>query len=120
MPLEFEQLCFVFLGPRSIAKFNKLHLNHTGPTDIITYHHGEILICPQIASRQCKQHGNTFTRELLTYVVHGWLHLAGWNDKTPQQFQEMFEAQERILDAFGLDNLRSRKKLNADFRARMK
>src|SRR5690606_31692329 len=51
-----------------------------GPTDVITFHHGEIVIGVEVASRQAQEYGEPLARELLRYFVHGLLHLAGHED----------------------------------------
>ena len=51
-----------------------------GPTDVITFHHGEIVIGAEVAQRQAAEYGEPFAREILRYLVHGLLHLAGHED----------------------------------------
>ncbi len=83
-----------------MARLNEQHLRHKGPTDTITYQHGEILICPQVAARQGKEHNNSYQNEVLLYFIHGWLHLAGWTDKTPAQARRMAQLQQSLLEKF--------------------
>ena len=55
-------------------------MNIEGPTDVITFHHGEIVIGAEVAQRQAAEYGEPLAREILRYLVHGLLHLAGHED----------------------------------------
>jgi probable rRNA maturation factor len=66
---------------------------------VITFRHGEILVCPEIAKKQARQFGRKTADETLLYGIHGILHLVGYADKTPVAFKKMFAAQEKLLAA---------------------
>lgn len=68
-----------------------------GATDVITFHHGEIVIGVQVAERQAAEYGEPLARELLRYLVHGLLHLAGHEDAEPAGRAVMEAAQETIV-----------------------
>ncbi len=72
-------------------------MNIDGPTDVITFHHGEIVIGAEVAQRQAAEFGEPLAREILRYLVHGLLHLAGHEDEEPTQRDVMHCAQESIL-----------------------
>ena len=77
-----------------------------GPTDVITFHHGEIVIGVEVAMRQAEEYGEPFGREILRYFVHGLLHLAGHEDAEEDGRKAMETAQEEIVSklwAAGLD-----------------
>lgn len=69
-----------------------------GPTDVITFHHGEIVIGAEVAKRQADEYGEPLGREILRYFVHGLLHLAGHEDAEDAERQAMESAQERIVE----------------------
>ncbi|PYI58593.1 MAG: rRNA maturation RNase YbeY [Verrucomicrobia bacterium] len=69
-----------------------------GPTDVLTFHHGEIFISVEMAKRQARVFGNSLVRELQLYIVHGLLHLHGFDDHTPAEARKMEEIQEKILN----------------------
>src|SRR6187455_1045026 len=48
--------------------------------DAIAKVHGEIIISVDTAKRQAAENGESYEREVLRYMVHGLLHLAGWDD----------------------------------------
>jgi probable rRNA maturation factor len=68
-----------------------------GATDVITFHHGEIVIGAEVALRQAAEFGEPLPRELLRYLVHGLLHLAGHEDHHPAARARMEQAQETII-----------------------
>lgn len=68
-----------------------------GPTDVITFHYGEIVIGAEVAWRQAKEYDEPLAREILRYLVHGMLHLAGHDDQTAEDAQAMQQLQERIV-----------------------
>ncbi len=70
-----------------------------GPTDVITFHHGEIVIGTQVAERQATEYTEPLAREILRYLVHGMLHLAGHEDGDPDARKTMESAQETIVSA---------------------
>ena len=77
-----------------------------GATDVITFHHGEIVIGVEVAKRQAEEYGEPFGREILRYFIHGLLHLAGHEDGEEGDGETMEGAQEEIvrkLWAGGLD-----------------
>jgi len=63
------------------------------------YHLGEIVVSFDTAVREAKTRGLTIENELSRYCVHGFLHLLGYDDQTPQQQKEMFQMQEKALSA---------------------
>lgn len=79
-----------------------------GPTDVITFHHGEIVIGTEVAARQAAEYGEPLPRELLRYLVHGLLHLAGHEDADPADRATMESAQEAIVTRLWNDDLQSR------------
>jgi probable rRNA maturation factor len=68
-----------------------------GPTDVITFHHGEIVIGAAVAERHAAAYDEPLARELLRYLVHGLLHLAGHEDAEPAARGKMESVQEEIV-----------------------
>lgn len=63
---------------------------------------GDIVVSIDRAREQADEYGHSFERELGFLVVHGLLHLLGYDHATKEQEQEMFTLQEQILASFGL------------------
>jgi probable rRNA maturation factor len=68
-----------------------------GATDVITFEHGEIVIGAEVAQRQAVEYGEPELRELLRYLVHGLLHLAGHKDEEEDDRARMEAAQEELV-----------------------
>jgi probable rRNA maturation factor len=79
-----------------------------GPTDVITFHHGEIVIGAQVAERQAAEYDEPLAREILRYLVHGLLHLAGHEDEKSTDRATMEAAQETIVTALWTPEFRAR------------
>ena len=89
---------FVWLiSDRRMALLHRRFLAQSGPTDVLTFQHGEIFISVDTARRHARAFGNSFVRELKLYVLHGLLHLHGFDDQTPTEVRKMKTAQEKIL-----------------------
>jgi probable rRNA maturation factor len=89
---------FVWLiSDRRMALLHRKSLGQSGPTDVLTFQHGEIFISVDTARRHARVFGNSLVREFKLYIVHGLLHLHGFDDRTPSEAQKMKAAQERIL-----------------------
>ncbi|MFL6552253.1 MAG: rRNA maturation RNase YbeY, partial [Chthoniobacterales bacterium] len=71
----------------------------SGPTDVMTFQHGEVFISVETARGHARAFGNSLLRELKLYIVHGLLHLHGFDDQTASEAHRMKAAQEKILRA---------------------
>ena len=88
------------------AQVHRDFMNLEGPTDVITFHHGEIVICAAVAQRQAAEYGEPLAREILRYLVHGLLHLAGHDDVDITGQTAMNTAQETIVEELWTSNYR--------------
>ena len=79
-----------------------------GATDVITFHHGEIVIGTEVAKRQAAEYAEPLPREILRYLVHGLLHLANHEDDEPAARLTMETAQELIVAALWTPHLAAR------------
>jgi probable rRNA maturation factor len=94
---KLPEISVLIISDRRIASLNRQFVNEHGPTDVITFQHGEIFISAETARRQARQFRTTPKRELRLYLVHGLLHLHGFNDSTAAGAGEMKKTQERIV-----------------------
>jgi probable rRNA maturation factor len=85
------------ISDRRVALLHRKFLGQSGPTDVLTFQHGEIFISVDTALRHARAFGNSLLRELKLYIVHGLLHLHGFDDRTPAEVRKMKKAQEKIL-----------------------
>jgi len=89
------------VGSRRMAQVHREFLNVRGPTDVLTFPYGEILVCAPVAKSRAKEFGHDATTELALYCIHGLLHLAGHDDLDPCSARKMAVEQARILKAAG-------------------
>ncbi len=97
---ELRNLREVFIwlvSDRRIAFLHRKFMRESGPTDVLTFQHGEIFISVETARRQTRAFENSLMRELKLYITHGLLHLHGFDDQTPTGARKMKMAQEKIL-----------------------
>ena len=85
------------LGSRAMAKVHRDFLNIPGATDVITFPYGEILVSAHIAAALAPEFGHSITQELALYIIHGLLHLSGFDDLTPPDAEKMAATQQKIL-----------------------
>lgn len=85
------------VSDRTIAKVHAQFLDDPTSTDVITFHHGEIIVSADTAAREGPAHGLTLDQELALYLIHGLMHLAGWDDHEATEAAEMKRRQEAVL-----------------------
>ena len=119
---DFE-LCFHLVTAREITRVNESYLRHQGSTDVISFDYvdtlrdwplahakavahrrdanetlcGEIFISVDDALAQAGQYRTTWQAELARYVIHGLLHLAGYDDTQPSRRRRMKREEDRLL-----------------------
>jgi len=101
---ELTKLRNVFVWLISDRRMSRLHrqfLGQMGPTDVLTFQHGEIFISVEMAKRHARAFGNSLLRELQLYIVHGLLHLHGFDDRTQPGARRMKKMQAKILGECG-------------------
>jgi probable rRNA maturation factor len=99
------------LTPRRMAAMNKKHLDHSGPTDVITFAFrdaggaviGDVYICPAVATANAKHFGVSAREELLRLTVHATLHVLGHEhpEGEARMKSPMWKLQERLLAKVG-------------------
>ena len=107
LKIQQAELGIVLVSAKEMASLNESFLGHEGPTDVITFDysesgthagiHGEIFICVSEAERQAKLFGTDWQSEVVRYVIHGILHLAGHDDLQPVARRKMKREEERLV-----------------------
>jgi probable rRNA maturation factor len=80
-----------------MAQVHKKFCGISGPTDVLTFQHGEIVISAQTAARQARRFRTSLERELRFYILHGLLHLCGYDDGTEREQATMERMQRELL-----------------------
>ena len=102
-------LSITFVGRAAISRLNRRYLGHEGPTDVISFGLervgrrgaviGDVYICVEVARDNARRQGISGGEELLRLVVHGTLHVLGYDHPTgaARTTSRMWRKQERIL-----------------------
>ena len=108
--------CDLSIAVRSDAELQKLNLEYLGidaPTDVLSFESGEmdpgtdriylgdIIISYERAALQAKNAAHPIDNELQLLVVHGVLHLLGYDHGAVEEKEEMWHLQSEILDRLG-------------------
>jgi probable rRNA maturation factor len=99
---KLREVFVLLISDRRMALLHRQFLHRVGPTDVMTFRHGEIFISAETARRHAKRFRNSLARELRLYIVHGLLHLQGFDDRNEGRARKMKKAQQEILDQIEL------------------
>jgi probable rRNA maturation factor len=99
-------LAIHLVNSREMTRLNETHLRHAGSTDVITFDYseagtgvlaGEIFICLEEAIIQAARFRTLWQAELVRYIVHGLLHLRGYDDTRPAPRRKMKREENRLV-----------------------
>ena len=99
---RLADISILLVSDQRMSVLHRRFLDTPGPTDVITFHHGEIFISTETARRHARQFKTSTLREIQLYIVHGLLHLNGCEDQSKSGARRMEVAQRRILAATGI------------------
>lgn len=109
---EAGDISVIFCSDEYLLEMNKEHLNHDYYTDIITFNYveknvisGDLFISTDRVRENAGKFEVTFHLELYRVILHGVLHLVGYNDKTDDEKKVMKEKENYYLEKieFGVD-----------------
>ncbi|MEO0509495.1 MAG: rRNA maturation RNase YbeY [Verrucomicrobiota bacterium] len=105
-PIGSGELSIVFVDDATIARVHEDFMNDPEPTDVITFpadeameSAGEIIVSVDHAKTRSTELGEPFSRELMLYLIHGWMHLVGYDDRNEEDRSKMRAAEN---EAFAL------------------
>jgi probable rRNA maturation factor len=123
---DFDLAICIVRAPE-MARLNETFLQHSGSTDVITFDyfdnalpascrqiesdfpagcrkhvHGEIFICIDDALAQAREFHTSWQSEITRYVIHGILHLRGFDDLRPAARRKMKREENRLLKKVGV------------------
>ena len=113
------QISVALVDDPCIAELNETHLHHRGPTDVLAFDlrddaedetaevargplEGEIVVSVDTAAREAEARGHGFDAEVALYVVHGTLHLLGYDDQVEADAVRMHAVEDEILASVGV------------------
>ena len=118
--IDAAEIGIAIVGNAQIHETNRRFLNHDYATDVITFVmtdetdgfgfpdessgnvlHGDIMVSAEYAIESAENYDWSPEDELLLYIVHGALHLSGYDDSTENERQEMREKESHYLSLLG-------------------
>ena len=97
-------IAYIFCSDDKILEINRQYLGHDYYTDIITFDYtegdligGDIFISVDTVSANAMEFGVSFDEELHRIIIHGILHLCGFEDKRPDDKAEMTRQEDAAL-----------------------
>lgn len=108
------EISLAFVDNPTIHQLNRRYLGHDEPTDVLSFPlsepgarrlAGELVIGAEVARSQAEGRGHDVHVELALYVIHGLLHLCGYDDNTEPAAQEMRERERHYLRSLGLPDI---------------
>ena len=101
---EVGELNYIFLNDERLLKMNQEYLGHDTLTDIITFDYcennsisGDIFISVERVEQNAEKFEVLFEEELKRVMIHGVLHLLGFNDKTAKEKEKMRDLENRCI-----------------------
>lgn len=113
-----------------LRRFNRIYRQQDAPTDVLSFavqegspvsaempealtaeldaELGDLMLAYPYASRQSERYGHSLAAELQLLVVHGTLHLIGYDHDTPTRQAEMWRKQSEILESLTAEDLTPR------------
>ena len=98
-----------FVTDKKIKALNKRYMRRNAPTDVISFSLkderflqrkiliGDIYISSDMASENAKHFGSAYEEEISLYVIHGLLHLIGFDDKAAEEKNKIRELERKLL-----------------------
>jgi probable rRNA maturation factor len=111
------EVTLAFVDDETIQRRNKQFLGHDEPTDVLTFPmsaprakklEADVMIGVEVASREAQERGHDVQVELTLYVIHGVLHLCGYDDLDEKSAAAMRERERHYLKALGLPDIAPR------------
>lgn len=108
------EISLAFVDNTTIHRLNKQYLDHDEPTDVLSFPYsaanakkleGELILGAEVANQQATERGHDVQTELALYVIHGLLHLCGYDDKSAGAEKEMRERERHYMQQMGLPNI---------------
>ena len=104
---KIQNLNFLIVGDKRMIHFNKTYLNHDYSTDIITFDNsenkkisGDIVISVERVKENSKKYEVKLEDELRRVMVHGLLHLLGYDDKNEKEKKRIRKKENYYLEMY--------------------
>ncbi len=103
------EISIIFCSDSYLLEINKQYLNHNYFTDIVTFNYnnenlisGDIFISLETVMNNSHLYSQTFKDELLRVIIHGILHLIGFDDKSEEEANLIHKKEDEAIEMFYL------------------
>ena len=114
------ELSILLVDEDTMSAYHHKYMGESGPTDVLSFPMdelrppadsddppdgmlGDVVLCPAVTDRQAREHGRTPAAEADYLLVHGLLHLLGYDHAEPGEKAEMFALKDRLLAAWAAE-----------------
>lgn len=93
----------VFVNDKYIRALNKAYRGKDEPTDVLSFSYGpddligEVYVSVETAERQAKEHRHPLGDELIRLIVHGILHVHGYDHEEDEDYKKMLTVEKKVL-----------------------
>ena len=111
------ELSILLVDEATMSAYHEKYMGEPGPTDVLSFPMdelrppgdddepplgllGDIVLCPAVTNRQASEHGRQPAAEAEYLLVHGLLHLLGYDHADPDEKTEMFALKDRLIAAW--------------------
>ena len=111
------ELSILLVDEDTMSAYHEKYLGEPGPTDVLSFPMdelrpptdgeeppmgllGDIVLCPAVTERQAQEHQRTASEEAEYLLVHGLLHLLGYDHASSEEHAEMFGLTDKIISAW--------------------
>ena len=108
------ELSILLVDEATMSSYHEKYLGESGPTDVLSFPMdelrppgddeeppegllGDIVLCPQVTAKQAAEHGRSTKAESEYLLVHGLLHLLGFDHADPEEHATMFALKDKII-----------------------
>ncbi|MBO8166621.1 MAG: rRNA maturation RNase YbeY [Kosmotoga sp.] len=103
-----SELDIILTNDAEIASLNAKYRKKEGPTDVLSFEYGldedvigDIMVSLETIEQQAKSYGNSFEEELSLMLIHGLLHILGYDHEADdEEAKVMFQRQQKYFDKF--------------------
>ena len=109
--IQCAEVSLAVVDAPTMHQLNRQYLNHDYPTDVLSFpltdagdelFEGEVIVCADVAADVARRHDWQVLDELSLYVIHGTLHLAGYDDKSDAARAEMRRRESHYMEMHGV------------------
>ena len=114
------ELSILLVDEDTMSAYHEKYMGEPGPTDVLSFPMdelrppgdedeppvgllGDIVLCPAVTDRQAREHGRSTAAEAEYLLVHGILHLLGYDHADDAERTEMFGLKDKIIAAWAAE-----------------